>query len=109
MRLAGMMFPANGAPVVGSLMTAVEEEKLPVRKAAGGISAWPPNEPATWRPDSQLKKKKVLFFPLNTLGIHTGPPRLAPYWLRLRRGGFTPGKRGWNPFSDVSASLRLNS
>src|SRR5437868_15466642 len=89
MRLAGMMFPANGAPVAGSMMIADEEEKFPVRNAAGGTSAWPPNEPATCRPDSQLKKKKVLFFPLKILGIQTGPPKLEIGRASCRERGWT--------------------
>ena len=47
----------------GSMMVAGDAEKLPVRNAAGGTSACPPNEPATCLPDSQLKKKNVLSLP----------------------------------------------
>src|SRR3989442_7564214 len=90
-------------------MGARTPEKSPERCAIGGSSACPPKDPATCRPDSQLKKKNVLSLPLYNPGSQTGPPRLAPNWLRSSRGGLAPGTCGWNPLSAVSASLRLNS
>src|SRR5690242_4235809 len=108
-RLAGMIFPAKGRRVVGSIIIAFEPAKLPVRYAMGGTCTWFPNVPDIWRPDSQLKKKKVRLRPSYNFGNSTGPPRLAPNWFRFRRGGLTPGTRGWKALSAVNASLRLNS
>src|SRR6476659_7433897 len=40
------------------------------------------------RDHSQLLNQKVLFFPLYSLGMYTGPPALAPNSLRFRKGAF---------------------
>ena len=72
-RSGGILFSGKGWPLRGSVMTrpGSSDEKSPLRKATGGTRAMGLEMPDTWRPDSQLKKKK-----LRSLNI--GPPMLAP-------------------------------
>src|SRR3984885_8367803 len=62
------------------------ELKLPARMAAVGRGRkLDPFGKVLLRKISSLKKKKVLFLPLYTFGIHTGPPMVPPKsFLRLR-------------------------
>ena len=55
-----------------------------MRSAAGGIKAVPPKDPAICRPDSQLKKKKVLF--RQTGSAHVGAVLIAVQARRLCSG-----------------------
>src|ERR1700693_1309451 len=112
MRDGGMMLPAKGAlPFSGSLIVALTPEKLPVKKAAG-IDVVSAVADCTSRKPSYDDIKKVLFRPLYSFGITTGPSSSYPNWF-CRRGGFAAiGFAGVGKVKNVRASrtwLRMNS
>src|SRR5437867_1162485 len=94
-RDAGTLLPGNAV--------AVKDALEPVRVAGSKIWGNPEKFPAriagegtlrtVWlcfrlRSDSKFDVKNSRFLPLKILGIHTGPPRVNPYWLN-RNGSLT--------------------
>ena len=60
-------------------------EKSPVRQAVSGTDGVAVSDLVSRSP-SQLNRKNSLSRPFSSLGMTTGPPIVAPYWLRLNGG-----------------------
>src|SRR6185295_19410092 len=93
-RFAGMMFPGNGCPVAGSVMTLARPKKefagfnsslkSPCRIARDGtVSVWVVSSRRR-SCSSPQKKNSLLRLVLNLAGMKIGPPRVPPYWLSFQ-------------------------
>src|SRR3954449_2408032 len=88
-RWAGMTLPGNAVRSAGfgleagSYILVPVALKLPPRISAVGMVRNFGGEPCRTVVRSQSTKKKSLFLPLKSLGIHTGPPNATPNWLRI--------------------------
>src|ERR1700730_3006623 len=81
---AGIMLPWNGCPVFGSMIVVVMLDRLPLNSVGFGTlprKGWP----CVVLSSSYPPNTKNLF-------LITGPPPVAPHWVR-RYGGFCAAKK----------------
>src|SRR5690349_934761 len=109
-RAAGMMLPGKTPLPLGSRRAVGYAEKSPVRSA--GVRTLTAVEVGLCRSRVPWyeKKKNDLFLPLYTFGRNTGPPIVAPAWLRLSPSSCfwfgEPGFGGAKKLAALKALLR---